>query len=329
MSSYVAYGMAIPLLVWLIVVHRIRVVIAQSPHEGFVAVVGKKALRIFGIRLVLVVESHGDFESSFFSRYRGKLRGLERGAKKWIAEVAIRNSDVFRAISRSTAGQLQSRRPEKPTIIFPAWIDLEVFRAEPTRHHGEKENELRILFAGGLHPVKGVDHLIRAFAQLAQRFPNVELIVAGQPVDLRYEQEIQTLSSSLGLNHRIQFTGHVPQIQLAALMSQSFLLVLPSLSEGLGRVLIESMATGTPVIASRVGGIMDIVEDGETGLLVTPGDVSELRDALRWALENRKEMLAMGELGRSRVVELLSVESYVDGYRQILDAAQDIIETSA
>jgi glycosyltransferase involved in cell wall biosynthesis len=129
-------------------------------------------------------------------------------------------------------------------------------------------------------------------------------------------------ASKLGLKDRVRFMGAMSQSELAVWMANSSVLVLPSTSEGLGRVILEAMASGTPVIGSRVGGIPELVEDGARGFLVPPGDESALAEKLRWILNNPAKTSEMGKSGRAFVERFFSTESYLKGFEQIFEVAQ-------
>ena len=109
-------------------------------------------------------------------------------------------------------------------------------------------------------------------------------------------------------------------------MAEASVLVLPSMSEGLGRVIIEAMATGTPVIGSRVGGIPELIEDGVRGFLVPPGNENVLAEKLRCILNSPDEARAMGACGRRFAERLFSTESYLRGYEQIFEMTQPRME---
>jgi glycosyltransferase involved in cell wall biosynthesis len=130
----------------------------------------------------------------------------------------------------------------------------------------------------------------------------------------------------LHLAGRVQFVAQVPQRELAALMRSAYVLVLPSTSEGLPRVIIEAMATGLPVIGSCVGGIPEMVENGATGFLVSPGDATALAERLRWVLEHPKEAREMGRHARTFVQHFFSTTAYVQGYQQTFAAAQAVLK---
>ena len=177
-----------------------------------------------------------------------------------------------------------------------------------------------------LTPLKGIHHLINAFVLIAEDFPSAQLFIVGKDENKSYAANLREQIKKLGLNDRVQFIGPQPQSELAIWMAKASVLVLPSMSEGLGRVIIEAMATGTPVIGSRVGGIPELVEDGVRGFLVPPGDEKALAEKLRWILSNPDKSRAMGESGRAFVERLFSTESYLKGYKQIFEMAQPGIE---
>lgn len=116
----------------------------------------------------------------------------------------------------------------------------------------------------------------------------------------------------------------MPQTELAMWMSNSAVVVLPSSSEGRGRVIVEAVATGTPVIGSYVGGIPDNIEDPVGGFLMSTDDEHVLTAKLVWILKNPDEARAMGRRGRAFTAQFFSKEIYLDGYRQVFRAAQTV-----
>ncbi len=311
-----------PLLIcWLTFRHRIQIVVAQSPYEGFAAAAAKKIARCFGYRLALVVESHGDFEASVLERQGERAiycRLLTRAAR-----FSLQQADLLRAVSTATQRQLEKWSPAKSIVRFPAWTDMEVFLSAGAE---EKENFSQgILYAGVLTPLKGVHHLIAAFAALAAEFPEAKLTLVGRAQNEIYTAELKRQVVDAGLTDRVCFAAPLPQADLASWMKHAAVLVLPSSSEGLGRVVIEAMAAATPVIGSDVGGIPELVEDGATGFLVPPGDERGLAEKLRWILKNPDQARRMGRRARDFAQQFFSTEAYLDGYRRVFIGAQGFI----
>jgi len=176
-----------------------------------------------------------------------------------------------------------------------------------------------------LIPRKGVHHLVSAFARIAQDFPQARLLLVGREEDKGYSAEVKEHIRRLGLDGRVQLIGEVPQAELAAWMHRACVFILPSVSEGLGRVVVEAMATRTPVIGSQVGGIPEMVENGATGFLVPPGDEVALAEKIRRILEHPEEIQAMGHRARAFAERFFSTEVYVRGYKKVFEAAQALL----
>ena len=167
-----------------------------------------------------------------------------------------------------------------------------------------------ILFVGRLTPHKGIDRLIAALPAGA------ELRVAGSPGHDPDppERDYPNLLARLAERRRVEFLGAVSEDELSLLYRQARVFVLPSVhrtcygrevavSELLGLTALEAMASGTPVVASRIGGLPEVVEDGVTGFLVEPGDVAELRARLEELLRAPRLAERLGRNGRERVLE--------------------------
>jgi glycosyltransferase involved in cell wall biosynthesis len=306
------------LLLWLIARHRIQIVVAQSPYEGFVAALAIRVARFFGYDVKLVAEIHGDFEESLFLQREIKRPGLYRFVMSQVARYSIHQVDVLRVISNATKEQIRRWAPEKTIVQFPAWTDIETFlRSTKT----SKEGAENVLYAGVLTPLKGIHHLIGAFAVIAAEFPDAQLTIIGKTENQSYTAELLRQVQKHGLEMRVRFMAAISQAELAVWMANSSALVLPSLSEGLGRVIIEAMATGTPVIGSEIGGIPELVEDGITGLLVPAGDEAALAGKLRWILQNPGSARAMGIRARVFAEKFFSTSGYLEGYKRIFEVA--------
>jgi glycosyltransferase involved in cell wall biosynthesis len=300
----------------------VQVLVAQSPYEGFAAAVAKLLARLLGRRTVLIVENHGDFEVSLFLQRRVRYPGLYSWLMGRTARFALRHADLLRAVSNSTRKQLEAWAPGRPLVQFPTWTDIEVFLEAGDC---DSPREPLVLYAGVLTPLKGVHHLVRAFAKVALEFFKARLEIVGQEENRDYEEELRREVVWLGLDGRVSFVGEVPQKELAERMRRACVFVLPTYSEGLPRVVFEAMAVGAPIIASAVSGIPEIIEDGATGLLVSPGDEDALAERLRWVLEHPKEAEVMGRRAREFARKFFSPEAYLAGYRRLFEMAREVM----
>jgi glycosyltransferase involved in cell wall biosynthesis len=156
----------------------------------------------------------------------------------------------------------------------------------------------RFLCIGRLIPIKGHVVLLRAFRMVLDRHPDARLEIAGRGV---LEHGLHDLARQLGLNGAVSFLGHVTPVQGA--IERSSAIVVPSLGEGFGMVALEAMERSRPVIAAEIGGLGDLVRDGETGLLVVPGDADSLAAAMLEVAVDPAHAVAMGLRGRSRALE--------------------------
>ena len=165
---------------------------------------------------------------------------------------------------------------------------------EPRPYAGEVP---RLLCVGRLIPIKGHVVLLRAFAAAKQELPGLQLDIAGRgPL----EPALKALVRELGVAHAVHFLGHVSPIQSA--IERSAVVVVPSMGEGFGMVALEAMERARPVIAAAIGGLGELVRDGETGLLVPPGEAEPLRDAIVRLAGDLDLARRFGEAGRRRAL---------------------------
>jgi len=147
---------------------------------------------------------------------------------------------------------------------------------------------------GWLLPIKGPMHLLKAMEVIWQTNPEIHLVYVGKG---GLEEEVRSEVSRMGVSEKVTFLGwrnDIPEI-----MQVLDIFVLPSLNEGMGRVLVEAMAAGKPIVASKVGGIPDLVKDGQNGFLVKPGDSNSLSFAIKKLLDDKKMQEEMGKKGRA------------------------------
>jgi len=309
---------------WLIVRHQIQVVVAQSPYEGFVAALAIKLARWCGCKAALVVEVHGDFEESLFQYRKLRFRSLCRFLMRYAAHYSLERADVLRAISNSTTEQVRRWAPQKTIISFPTWTDIETFFRSGANRGNDFPNA--ILFAGMVTPLKGIHYLINAFSFIAEEFRRSQLLIIGKEENVRYAEDLRQQIRKLGLKNRVRFIGHQSQAELAFQMSEAAVLVLPSTSEGLGRVIIEAMATATPAIGSDVGGIPELITEGEHGHLVDPGAPDQLRSAIQRLWNDPDGQSRMGRRARqlieTRLAQSHRTKSLMDIYERLPRQAQ-------
>jgi glycosyltransferase involved in cell wall biosynthesis len=175
-------------------------------------------------------------------------------------------------------------------------VDSGRFAPVDRRGRGARE----VLTVGRAVPVKGQTLLIEAMAELKRRGVDARLTLVGDGPQM---PELRELVERLAVADRVDLTGAVGQDEIGALYARADVFAMPSFAEGLPVVLMEAMATGLPVVASRITGVPELVDDGVSGLLVAPGRVDGLVAALERLLgASAEEREAMGRAGRERVV---------------------------
>ncbi len=261
--------------------------------------------------------------STFYGVELRWVKGSLRLLKRFVAWAA-RRSDRVVAISTYTAGELRDLA-DVPIEVIPYTTSL----PDPVpASRAAVDGPSAVLFVGRLVERKGVPYLLEAVGLLKDR--SVRLVIVGDgPERLKLEDAARRL----GIADRVVFRGRIPAAELQAAYARARVFVLPSVfdargdTEGLGVVALEAMNHGTPVVASRIGGIPDVVEDGVTGLLVPPGDAAALAAALRRVLDEPDLARQLGEAGRRRVHERFSQEAitarWVAVYRSFLPCCGD------
>jgi glycosyltransferase involved in cell wall biosynthesis len=201
-------------------------------------------------------------------------------------------------------------------VVIPNGVELERFTgcADRGRICGElgvPPAAPMVMVVSRLTRQKGLEQFLQAVEMLAPRFPDAYFVIVGyaNPAEQEYEELLKSLAARLGLGERVVFAGlrqDVPSLLAAATVS-----VMPSLNEALSNVLLESMAAGAPTVATRVGGTPEAIADGETGLLVEPGDATALAHAIAKLLQEPALAGRLGMAARRAVEDRYSIEKMV------------------
>ena len=239
--------------------------------------------------------------------YTGFQRGLITGADRWVARAAFTGADLVAPVSEDLAGHVRSLAPRARVRVMPNVVDTEVFT--PARHE-RHEGPARLLNVGALAEKKGHTYLLQALARLRERRA-AELDVVG---DGELRADLEAGVTDLGLDGAVRFHGERPKEEVARLMAEADLFVLPSLHENLPCVLIEAMASGLPAVASRVGGVPELLSP-DVGRLVAPRDPAALAEAIEGTLDREFDP---GQLHR-RAEEDYGYEAFARGWAQVYE----------
>lgn len=268
-------------------------VVCQSPFEGVVAVASARIV-LRARRPAVVVEVHGDWRTAarlYGGAARRPLGPVADRAAAW----ALRRADHVRTVGEFTDALVAGAAYQGTSDRYLAYSSYDALLAtDPAPPPAEP----RAVFVGAMERYKGVDVLLEAWHTVQARMPQARLILVGTGSQL---PALRARVECLGLSTTVTFAGTLPQTALGGVLDESSLLVLPSRSEGLGRVILEAHARGRPVVAAAAGGIPELVQEGRTGLLVPPEHPGVLAEALLSLLADRPRQAAMGGAGRAGV----------------------------
>lgn len=204
--------------------------------------------------------------------------------------------------------------PEQSASVIPNAVDLGLFRPAQGSDKNRDAGTLRVGFAGQWAPRKGIDDLLQAWQSITPAFPNAQLCLAGGS-GLWKNAQITPGSEDCGLKVQrmeqegsVRAVGPLPRNQMPAFWNSLDIAVVPSRYEPFGLVALEAIACGIPVVATAVGGLKEIVQDGESGLLVPPENPAALARALQELLTNEPLRRRLAQ-GARRRAEMFSMES--------------------
>lgn len=299
---------------------------------------GVVAARALGKPVILQPEVNGEMTGEVYTwgtpLDHGLPRRVVRGAtalrNRW-----FRDADACVAMSRAIEGEfLEAGMARERVVYVPHGVDLARFSPVAAPERGALRRRLAlpasacvITYTGRLLRGKGLPTLVEAFAELAKQELPVHLLLVGSGAGqaLTVEEDLRADAASRGLAERVTFTGRVEAVE--DYLKASDIFAFPSVFEALGISLVEAAACGLPAVASRTGGIVDVVEHGRSGLLVEPGDSRALAEALRALVADPALRSALGARAREVARTRFDAEDGVDRYRSLFSevAGGDVV----
>ncbi len=274
---------------------------SQIIHVNWVLPNGPAAALVARIRKIpYVVSLHGS------DMYVAQKNPIFSAAAQWV----FRRADAVTSCSTQLLEAAQSLDAPDASHLITWGADPEKFHPKPqnldlARSWGFRVDDIHIVTLGRLVHKKGFNVLIRAFAELASSHPGVRLVIGGEgPLYASLEQ----IAQNFNIQSKVIFPGRIPWDQVIDFFALGEIFVLPSIQDahgnvdGLPTVLFEALACGLPVVASNIGGVQLVIEDGKNGLLVLPGDGEALKEALQRLLKNTDERIHLAQAARQSVV---------------------------
>ncbi len=280
---------------------RYDIVHTHTSKAGYVA---RLAAKRAGVPII-VHTPHGNIFHGYFGPWPTRLFvTLERRAAAWtdrIIELTERGIEECLAEGLGVREQYVSIFSG---IDFTPYEAARAARGKTRRVLGVEDDEILVGGVGRLEPIKGFEYFVEAARRVVPAGRNVRFALAGQGSE---ERGLRERAASLG--DRFAFLGH--RNDVPALMAAFDVLVVPSINEGMGRVILEAAAAGTPSIASDIGGIPEMIDDAKTGVLVPPKDADAIASVLLELARAPQRLRTMGDAARARAVPRYSVEEMV------------------
>ena len=297
-------------LIFFLKKNRYHIVHTHNSKAGFL---GRLAAKFAGVP-VIVHTVHGFAFHDQEPIWRQNLfRNLERRASRWCDKMIFISQPLIDWALR------EGVVTEDKAVKIYSGIELDQFGpvTEDTKNRIRSKwrighEDVVIGVVSKLWEGKGHAILIKAFKELRKEIKDIRLVIVGEGY---IYNELRNLVHMLGLKDSVLFTGF--QMDVSEIIATFDVAVLPSFFEGMGRVLLEAMAMEKPVVASRVGGIPDLVEHCVNGFLVSPGDVLELSNTIKKIVRDKKLAHEMGKKGRKRITEQFSAEAMVQSIEKV------------
>jgi len=282
-------------------------------HNSKAGLLGRLAAKLAGTNVIIHTVHGFAFHDQEPPSRQILFRNLERFASHWCDKMIFISQPLIdwalreRIVCEEKTVRVYSGI--EPDLFHPTTRDI---KNRIRKKWKLKQNDAVIGIVSKLWDGKGHAVLINAFKELKKEIKNVRLLIVGE--GYLYDELVRMVDMHR-LKDSVQFTGF--QADVPEIIATFDVAVLPSFFEGMGRVLLEAMAMEKPVVASRVGGIPDLVEHGINGFLVRPGNVEELTGALKKILGDKRLAGRMGKEGRKRVKEQFSADVMVQSIEKV------------
>jgi glycosyltransferase involved in cell wall biosynthesis len=331
---------------FLMIPAAVRAVLREAPRHDVLVVRGTRVLglpglavgRAAGLGVVMQPETNGELSGEAWTWGKAWADGpagrLARGATT-LRNLWLRDADAFVAMSRAIRGEMEEASvPAERIRVLPHGVDTERFRPADPGERAALRARLGLpggvlaVYSGRLLRGKGLETLLEAFARVAGEAGDLALALvgSGEGQTLSVEDELKRRVAEGGLAGRVLFAGRVERVEDTLRAADLF--VFPSVFEALGIALVEAAACGLPALASRTGGIVDVVEDGRSGLLVAPGDAVELASGLRALAGDAARRAELGKEARRIAVARFDERDGLDRYRALFREVSSPIASS-
>ena len=291
---------------------NIDIVCFQDPVSSFFSILFLKVRRA---EVKIVVETHGDFIETLSLEKNLVLPRLYKKLFYIMAKYSIGKSNIIRAVSSSTEQQVLDIDSSKSVVRFPAWIDFKDFQnIEPKPLSKDKFN---ILFIGSVTDRKKPHMIIEAIQRINDK--SYHLSIVGPAPNEKYFKELKDLIDKLGLQNQVSLIGPVGRESVKDYYSSSNLMILPSISEGLARVIFESQVAMCPVLVTDAPGMSDIVIDGQTGYVFESNNLDSLSLKIEYINNNYDEASLVAKNAKGFILSNYSEDNFKFSFKKLFD----------
>ena len=291
---------------------NIDIVCFQDPVSSFFSILFLKVRRA---EVKIVVETHGDFIETLSLEKNLVLPSLYKKLFYIMAKYSIGKSNIIRAVSSSTEQQVLDIDSSKSVVRFPAWIDFKDFQnIEPKPLSKDKFN---ILFIGSVTDRKKPNMIIEAIQRINDK--SYHLSIVGPAPNEKYFKELKDLIDKSDLQNQVSLIGPVDRESVKDYYSTSNLMILPSISEGLARVIFESQVAMCPVLVTDAPGMSDIVIDGQTGYVFESNNLDSLSLKIEYIKNNYDEASLVAKNAKGFILSNYSEDNFKFSFKKLFD----------
>ena len=291
---------------------NIDIVCFQDPVSSFFSILFLKVRRA---EVKIVVETHGDFIETLSLEKNLVLPSLYKKLFYIMAKYSIGKSNIIRAVSSSTEQQVLDIDSSKSVVRFPAWIDFKDFQnIKPKPLSKDKFN---ILFIGSVTDRKKPHMIIEAIQRIYDK--SYHLSIVGPAPNEKYFKELKDLIDKSDLQNQVSLIGPVDRESVKDYYSTSNLMILPSISEGLARVIFESQVAMCPVLVTDAPGMSDIVIDGQTGYVFESNNLDSLSLRIEYIKNNYDEASLVAKNAKGFILSNYSEDNFKFSFKKLFD----------
>ena len=291
---------------------NIDIVCFQDPVSSFFSILFLKVRRA---EVKIIVETHGDFIETLSLEKNLVLPRLYKKLFYIMAKYSIGKSNIIRAVSSSTEQQVLDIDSSKSVVRFPAWIDFKDFQnIEPKPLSKDKFN---ILFIGSVTDRKKPHMIIEAIQRINDK--SYHLSIVGPAPNEKYFKELKDLIDKSDLQNQVSLIGPVDRESVKDYYSTSNLMILPSISEGLARVIFESQVAMCPVLVTDAPGMSDIVIDGQTGYIFESNNLDSLSLKIEYINNNYDEASLVAKNAKGFILSNYSEDNFKFSFKKLFD----------